>query len=373
MRAQPRGEFSFQSKRAGQIMSILGIESVVFGVDDLDENTRFWSDFGLPLESCTGDEAVFRLASGSRIILKMHGDVGLPSPDPFPGNGAKETVWGVDTTENLEKLVAGLSTDRAVRRDPDGAAHCLADDGQPIGLRVWAKRQVVSNTSPVNSPGNIQRLNQHRIWRKRAIPKTINHIVFFSPDYVGSCEFYRDRLGFRYTDHSKGVGLFARADGTNEHHSIFWVNCDLPFAPDAFKFMHIAFGMDDIDEVMLGANIMDNKGWKNTSNNSSGGISRHRISSAIYYYCDIPGHAGEAEYHADSDYLDDNWVPRAWDFKFGSLLWANNAPPIFRGDDIPWDMTFDPQAASFEAYRKAKKGELSDELASLTAEDEHAI
>jgi catechol 2,3-dioxygenase-like lactoylglutathione lyase family enzyme len=351
-------------------MSILGIESVVFEVDDLDENTRFWSDFGLPLETQTTKESVFRVASGSRIVLLRHGDPRLPSPDPFPGNGAKETIWGVDTAENLETLVAGLATDRVVTRDADGTAHTVTDDGQPIGLRIWAKRPVISQPSLVNSPGNIQRLNQHRMWRQKAIPKTINHIVFYSPDYVASCEFYRDRLGFRFTDHSKGVGLFARADGTNEHHSIFWVNCDLPFAPNHFKFMHIAFGMDDIDEVMLGANIMENKGWKNQSMNSSGGISRHRISSAIYYYCDIPGGAGEAEYHADTDYLDDNWVPRAWDFKFGSLLWAHNAPPIFRGDDIPWDMVFDKDAKSFDAFRKAP---VSAELAALTAEDEHAL
>jgi hypothetical protein len=179
-------------------------------------------------------------------------------------------------------------------------------------------------------------------------------VVFFSPDYVGSFEFYRDKLGFRYTDHSKGTGIFARADSTFEHHSIFWVNCDLPIAPDHFKFMHIAFGCDDIDEVMLGANIMEAKGWKNSTMNTSSGISRHRISSAIYYYCEIPGHAGEAEYHADTDYLDDNWVPRAWNFKFGSLLWSNNAPPIFRGDDIPWDMEFDQNERSFEPFRKAK-------------------
>ncbi len=335
-------------------MSILGIESVVFGVDDLDENTRFWTDFGLPLETRTSVESIFRVASGSRIILRLHGDPGLPSPDPFPGNGAKETIWGVDTDENLEKLVAGLSIDRTVTRDEDGTAHCVADDGQPIGLRVWAKKAVVSEASAVNSPGNIKRLNQHRIWRKKATPKTINHIVFFSPDYVASAEFYLKRLGFRYTDHSKGTGIFCRADGTNEHHSIFWVNSDLPIAPDHFRFMHIAFGCDDIDEVMLGANIMENKGWKNTTMNTSGGISRHRISSAIYYYCEIPGDAGEAEYHADTDYLTDDWVPRAWDFKFGSLLWANNAPPIFRGDDIPWDMAFDPDRKSFEAFRKKR-------------------
>ena len=354
-------------------MSILGIESVVFAVNDLDENRRFWTDFGLSPVSRSAAETVFEVASGSRIVLRLHGDARLPAPDPFPGNGAKETIWGVDTATALDALVADLSTDRIVTRDADGTAHCRADDGQPIGFRVWAKRPVVSQASAVNSPGNIQRLNQHRIWRHRAIPKTINHIVFFSPDYVASYEFYRDRLGFRYTDHSKGVGIFARAGGTNEHHSIFWVNCDLPIAPDHFKFMHIAFGMDDIDEVMLGANIMERRGWANTSMNSSGGISRHRISSAIYYYCDIPGHAGEAEYHADTDYLDDNWVPRAWDFKFGSLLWAHNAPPIFRGDDIPWDMAFDKDEGSLEPYRKAKKGPVSGELAALTQADEHAL
>jgi catechol 2,3-dioxygenase-like lactoylglutathione lyase family enzyme len=335
-------------------MSILGIESAVFGVSDLAEQVRFWSDFGLPLVEANDTEATFQIASGSRVIFYKHGDPRLPSPDPFAGDGVKETIWGVDSIANLEKLVAGLETDRKVTRDADGTAHFLADDGQPIALRVWAKKAVVSEASPVNSPGNIKRLNQHRIWRKKATPKTINHIVFFSPDYVASAEFYINRLGFRYTDHSKGTGIFCRADGTNEHHSIFWVNCDLPVAPDVFRFMHIAFGCDDIDEVMLGANIMENKGWRNTTMNTSGGISRHRISSAIYYYCEIPGDAGEAEYHADTDYLTDDWVPRAWDFKFGSLLWAHNAPPIFRGDDIPWDMQFDPEMKSFEAFRKGK-------------------
>jgi len=354
-------------------MSILGVESAIFGVDDLAENTRFWTDFGLRPTSGDATQSVFELPSGSKVILRPHGDPRLPV-DPFVGNGIKETIWGVDTAENLERLAAGLAVDREVRRDPDGTAHCIADDGQPIGLRVWAKKPVVSVTSPVNTPGHIQRLNQHRIWRQRAIPKTINHVVFFSPDYVASYEFYRDRLGFRLTDHSKGVGVFARADGAFEHHHIFWVNCDLPFAPDTFRFMHIAFGMDDIDEVMLGANIMENKGWKNTSSNSSGGISRHRISSAIYYYCDIPGKAGEAEYHADTDYLDDNWAPRAWDFKFGSLLWAHNAPAVFRGDNIPWDMTFDPNGESLEPFRKSGKPKAAAGLVpSLTEKEEHAI
>ena len=352
-------------------MAILGVESVIFGVDDLDTCARFWNDFGLTEIARTTADATFEVPTGSRVVVMRDDDARLP-PRVIEGNGIRLSVWGVDTQANLEKLVAGIETDTPVTRDADGAAFFQAPDGQHIGLRVWAKRRVVSNPDPVNAPDNIKRLNQCRQWRHKAIPKAINHIVFFSPDYVGSYEFYRDKLGFRYSDHSKGVGIFARPDGTHEHHSIFWVNADLPFAPDGFNFMHIAFGMDDIDEVMLGGNIMERRGWKNTSTNSSGGISRHRISSAIYYYVDNPN-GGEAEYHADTDYLDDNWVPRAWDFKFGSLLWSANTPPIFRGDDIPWDMTFDADERSFEPYRKGGVNPDKARTDQMTSEDEHAI
>ena len=154
-----------------------------------------------------------------------------------------------------------------------------------------------------------------------------------------------------FTDHSKGLGAFARADGTNEHHSVFWVNSALPMTPGKPGYMHTAFGLEDIDEVMLGANLMAKRGWVNSSPNSSGGLSRHRISSAIYYYIDNPN-GGEAEYHCDTDYVDDNWVARAWDWKFGSLLWAHKTPSFFDTTNENWDMTFDPQGKSLEAFRR---------------------
>lgn len=353
-------------------MAILGVESAIFGVDDFDKCCRFWADFGLSPVSRTKDEAVFEVATGSKIVVRHRTDKRLP-PAYADRPGVCETIWGVDTQEALDALAADLKRDRELKLDPDGTIRFLADDGMPLGLRVWAKRHVVSSPDPVNAPGNIQRLNQHRKWRQRAIPKTINHIVFFSNDYVTSFEFFRNRLGFRLTDHSKGVGAFARADGTNEHHSIFWVSTDLPVAPDKPGFMHIAFGLEDIDELMLGANQMEEKGWANTSQNASGGLSRHRISSAIYYYVDNPN-GGEAEYHVDTDYLDDNWVPRAWDWKFGSLLWAHKTPSFFRSDNPVWEMTFDPDGASLEPFRKsAKQTPLPTGLDQLTREDEHAL
>jgi catechol 2,3-dioxygenase-like lactoylglutathione lyase family enzyme len=330
-------------------MAILGVESAVFGVDDLDQCSRFWQDFGLTPVARGADESIFEVMSGSKIVVRRRDDPTLPAAYA-DRPGVRETIWGVDTEEALEKLVADLSRDRKIRRDADGTAHFLADDGMPLGLRVWRKRPVVCQPDPVNAPGNIQRLNLHRKWRHRAIPKTINHIVFFVSDYVASLEFFINRLGFRYTDHSRGAGVFARADGTNEHHSIFLLSTALPMAPDHPGFMHIAFGLEDIDELMLGVNQMEAKGWKNVGANTVGGLSRHRISSAIYYYFDNPN-GGEAEYHVDTDYLDDNWVPRVWDWKFGSLLWATYTPSFWRGTNIEWDMKFDQDRSSLEAFR----------------------
>ena len=166
-------------------------------------------------------------------------------------------AWIRRTT--FDRIVADLKRDREVRIDPEGIAHFDADDGMPFGLRVWNKRPIVSVTDPVNTPGTIRRLNQHRQWRARARPKTINHVVFFVENYRASWRFLRDRLGFRYSDHSRGVGVFGRADGTYEHHSIFLLDCKLPVAPGKAGFMHAAFGVDDIDELMIGANYMEKK------------------------------------------------------------------------------------------------------------------
>ena len=89
-------------------MAILGIESVIFGVEDLERCTRFWDDFGLVAVARTADESVFEVASGSKVVVRRKDDRRLP-PAYFEGSGVRETVWGVDTPESLEKLVAGLA------------------------------------------------------------------------------------------------------------------------------------------------------------------------------------------------------------------------------------------------------------------------
>lgn len=316
-------------------MAINGIETLRYGVEDLALCTRYFDDFGLPLREQSSGNSVFELEEGSKVELRHIADRSLPD-SKIEGIGAREVIWGVDTEANLERLVDGLKRDREVRRDGDGTAHFVCDDGVAFGLRVFRKTPVVSAPDPINAPGKVNRLNQHRKWRTRARPKTIQHVVFSSTDPQKSFEFARDRLGFRLTDISRGLGYFARCDGAHDHHNIFWINANWPGAglEGKVRFHHANFGVEDIDEIMVGANFMERAGWAKSHN----GLGRHRIASALFFYLPCPA-GGEAEYGADSDFLDDNWVPRVWNPAFGIAHFMHNLPPFLK-DAPAWDVQF---------------------------------
>ncbi len=314
-------------------MPIVGVETALFGVEDLPLATRFFEDFGLPLFERSDIESHFRLDEGSNVVLRRIDDPSLPVAASL-GAGIRETIWGVDTRQSLDRLVADLRRDREVTVDADGTAHFLSDCGLALGLRVFARKKVVYAPDPVNAPGHVNRLNQHRKWKKRARPKTINHVVFAVEDYRASFAFFRDRLGFRLSDHQKQVGIYSRCDGANEHHNLFLADCRLPGMKGHCHFHHINFGVEDIDELMVGVNYLQRRGWQQ----GFLGNGRHRIASALFSYWHSPA-GGEAEYGADTDYLDDNWVPREWEFRFGTAIWMQNLVGFLQ-EEPEWDVGF---------------------------------
>jgi catechol 2,3-dioxygenase-like lactoylglutathione lyase family enzyme len=318
-------------------VAILGVETAVYGIDDVEASTRFFTDYGLRLDRKESDRVVFELADGSKVELRDANDPKLPKTW-YAGNGIKETIWGVDTEASLERLVTDLKTDREVRRDNDGTAHFIADDGMPQGLRLFQRREVVGVSDPVNTPSRLARVNQHRTWRKRARPKYIAHVVFQVPDPAASFAFFRDRLSFRLSDSQRGLGMYARADGSHEHHNIFFFNQNyLPPPVRRSGFNHTAFMCDDIDEMMVGANYLERNGWE-TKRNGFMGLGRHRISSALFYYVPCPA-GGHAEYISDADYLDDSWLPRDWDERFGSNIWIHDIPEYLK-QEANWDVKY---------------------------------
>ena len=317
-------------------MAIIGIETVRYCVEDIALCTRYFDDFGLPLHESSDVQTLFLLPNNSKLELRSLESAPIAG-SKVVGPGVHEIIWGVDTEAALARLVDGLATDREIRTDEDGSVHFLSDDGIAMGLKVWRdRRDVVTATDPVNTPGNIQRLNAHRKWIARARPKYIQHVVFMSPDPEASFAFMRDRLNFRMSDHQRFFGIFARADGTTDHHNIYFLNAKapLPGADGQVRFHHTNFGVTDLDEIMVGKNYMERRGWEP----SGYGLGRHRIASSLFLYLPAPT-GGEAEYGADSDALDDNWIPRTWDPMFGFAHWVHEMP-AFWSQGADWDVGF---------------------------------
>lgn len=318
-------------------MAILGIKSLSYGVDDVAECTRFFKDFGLPLAEQQQSYARFALDDGSGVTIRHRTDAALPA-SAVVGIGVREVVLGVDSAANLERLANDLERDRKGRRDADGSYHCLSDCGLPIALEVFEPRPLVATLDPVNAFGRANRINTHRRWRRGgARPKRIQHVVFAVKDPEASFPFFRDRLGFRLSDKQRTFGVYARCDGTHDHHNLFFLNAALPFPglDGQVRFHHVNYGVDDLDELMHGASYMQRQGWPP----SHFGLGRHRIDSALFFYLPCPA-GGEAEYGTDGDQLDDNWVPREFiNPLFGYVHFMHNVPD-FMMHEPSWDVRF---------------------------------
>ena len=296
-------------------MTLLGVQSLVYGIDDLDTCTRFYEDFGLELAQRDSTIARFQLEEGSSVILRRRDDAALP-PAFLTEPGPREIIWGVDSRASLEAVVRELERDRAVNADTDGVVRCSDDSGIHIGFKVFERQPLgVIPAQEENNLARVVRWNQHRKWYERARPKQINHVVFGVPNVDAAVEFYTRRLQFRVTDIMRGFGMFMRCDGRNDHHNLFL------FRAPKVLFSHVSFAVETIDELMIGANDMQRRGWK-----SDVGLGRHRISSLMFYYMGNPA-GGQTEYSADSDYLTDDWRPRLWDASFGHYQWLALPPP----------------------------------------------
>lgn len=314
---------------------INGIETIIYGVDDVAESTRYFVDFGLPLVSGGKDETLFELEEGSSVIIRPLDQAVTPG-QALVGLGVQKVIWGVPDQKHFDRAVAKLRMVTDVSVDESGTAHFFDGDHIACGIRIYPKVRIFGAPDPVNSYGNVQRINQHRKWRLKANPKTIQHVVYMTPDPQRSFDWYKDNLDFRLSDFQEGFGIFARASGTNDHHSIYWLRADLPFpgCDGKVRFNHINYGVEDLDEIMVGTNYMERKGWAK----SVWGLGRHRIASSLFMYLPCPA-GGDAEYGTDSDVLDDGWIPRRWHAGFGTMSFMHNLQPWIL-DDQPWDTGF---------------------------------
>lgn len=284
-------------------MKIIGLETIVFAVEDIVSCATFLKDYGLIAVDVTEQGGRFEALDGTGVVLAPVSDPSLP---PSVGNGCmmRKTVMGVAEESDLAAIRDELSKDREVITLADGSIESTDDMGFVIGFQVTKRKTVNLVGEIANVPGSpLQRpVNQNavNVNAEQIRPRSLSHIVYFVPDPVKAEAFYVERLGFRCTDRFEGMGPFLRPAGTLEHHTHFFIG-----APEFMKGVeHFTFHFAGPTEVMQNGSRFIEKGYQ-----AFWGPGRHIFGSNWFWYFNSP-FACHIEMDADMDLLDQDWEAR---------------------------------------------------------------
>lgn len=280
-------------------MSILGIDRIAYGVEDIAQCHRFYLDWGLKLVREHHAALDFETLNGCEVFVRDRNDPTLPPPIE-PGATLREVTWGVDSSSELQRLRDALGDD-AAESDDERVLHATDPNGLGLAFRVTRKRPVDVKGVPINAWGQPGRgTNKRSPVYERAEPIEVGHVVFFTDRLAEAERFYVDKLGFAVSDRYPGRGLFLRCAPEGGHHDLFLLQP--PVAKRGLN--HVAFTVRDIHEVFGGGMHISRCGWETEL-----GPGRHPISSAYFWYVKNPA-GGLAEYYSDEDQLDAAWEPR---------------------------------------------------------------
>lgn len=256
-------------------MSITGIDSITYGVEDLELCRRFFADWGLR-EIAPGD---FETLNGCEVKIRHKEAPDLP-PAMEAGSTLREVVWATDGAP---------------------PAPCTDPNGLLLSFRQSRKRSIAAQGVPANAWGHNARVDRPSPVYERAEPVEVGHLVLFTDRLAEMERFYVERLGFLVSDRYPGRGVFLRCTPEGGHHDLFVLQT--PASRPGLN--HVAFTVRDIYEVIGGGLHVSRRGWSTEI-----GPGRHPISSALFWYVKCPA-GGLAEYYADEDYVTRAWQPRS--------------------------------------------------------------
>jgi len=154
-----------------------------------------------------------------------------------------------------------------------------------------------------------------------------------SKNFEKTLGWYREMLGFRCSDEfyagekTNVVGSFNRldrGDGYVDHHAFFCIR------GDKSGLNHLSFEAADIDDVMVGHEHLEKKGYEHMW-----GIGRHLIGSQLFdYWADPWGRVHE--HWADTDVLNAHTPPNLLERGEGTGgPWGQPIPQKFMGHASP--------------------------------------
>jgi catechol 2,3-dioxygenase-like lactoylglutathione lyase family enzyme len=297
---------------------------VRFSAPDLDSMRTFLGDFGMiEVES-----------SAERLIMRGYGtapyvhitELGEPG---FAGFGIE-----VPTLDDLHKLARYDNVDVQPIHAPGGGQIVRLCDPDGFVVEVVAGRvasdPVPSDKAlPWNHGGNYARQSQpRRVSLAPSKVQRLGHVVLNVSDFRASEAWYKERFGFISSDEIQpapghGIGAFMRADRGDvpcDHHTLFLL--DAP-GPVPSGFMHSAFEVADLDDLMTGHDHLAAKGYDH-----QWGIGRHVLGSQVFDYWRDP-FGNEIEHWTDGDQFTaaDGGGVAGLDALLG-VQWGMKMPPV---------------------------------------------
>ncbi|MDH7972109.1 bifunctional 3-(3-hydroxy-phenyl)propionate/3-hydroxycinnamic acid hydroxylase [Sphingomonas sp. AR_OL41] len=302
---------------------------VIFARPDLDVMERFLVDFGLKRAERRPDQLVMRSARGPgpahvTVWAKKPGFIGIALRVRDDADlAALSRLPGASTIEPLDL--------------PGGGRHVRLTD--PAGFQVWAvagqasiAEDPVRAPTPTNTSQRLDRINDFA--RAPLQPATVlrpGHCVLGAVNFFATARWYIETFGLipsdvQYLSAGDPALTFMRCDrGTEpaDHHTVV-------VAQNVTNgFSHAAFEVIDLDDVALGQEWLQAKGWRH-----AWGLGRHILGSQIFDYWRDPV-GDKLEHYADGDLLSAD-VPTGWSQLTASSLyqWGPPVPADFEKPKI---------------------------------------
>jgi len=293
-------------------MGLHRLTSITLGVPDVAASASFFRDFGLAgatpepgqsacLATRDGGEQVELVGAPTRRLLRL-------------GVGAEHA-------DDLARIA-----DRAAASDvaevTDSTPELLGLREAATGLRVEVSVAARYSSPPIEHTFNRPGAEPERIDAPAASvltsdpvqPSNLTHVVYGTPDQPATLAFFTDVVGFEISDQVPGIIAFTRCGPV--HH-----NLAIQAAPVAFPH-HVAFEVDDIDDVVRGGQAMVDA----DPNRHMWGVGRHAIGSNWFWYLREPG-GTFIEYTADIDRISDQDRYRPKDWQGHEFLYSFGPPP----------------------------------------------
>jgi catechol 2,3-dioxygenase len=229
---------------------------------------------------------------------------------PRPGLG--HAAWRAEGPEQLERAVAALEAAGAGEGWLDGQtghgpAYRYRGPGGHLHEIFW---EVERYQAPPELASQFPYRPEKHAPRGVA-PRQLDHVTVTTRDPMHDAEWYRDRLGYRFTEYTllnddSDVVIFTMVTTNEKSHDLGLVG---DFSGIPGRLHHLAFWVDTVEDVLRGADVLMESGVE-----IEFGPGRHGMGEQTYLYFREPGglrlevnSGGYRNYQPDWEPV--KWVP----------------------------------------------------------------